>query len=53
MNTNIRFEKLGNGFWRAFDYASKMSGLYNADGTYHSGDLRLNWAFVIKNISGK
>ncbi len=53
MNTNIRFEKLANGFWRAFDYASKLSGLYNADGTYRSGDLRLNLDFVIKNIGGK
>lgn len=51
MKTSIRFEKLSNGFWRAFDYSSKMSGLYNEDGTYHSGDLRLNRNFVIKNIN--
>jgi hypothetical protein len=47
----IRFETLSNGLIRAFDYSTRTSGLYNADGSYRSGDLHLTLAFVLKNIS--
>ena len=47
----IRFELLNNGLWRAFDYSSKMSALYESDGTYHSGDLLLPKQFVISQIA--
>lgn len=43
---NLRIERLSNGFYRLFDYASKLSGLYHADGTYRSGDLRINSMIV-------
>jgi hypothetical protein len=33
-------EQLPNGLIRVFDYASKLSVCYNADGTYRHGDLR-------------
>ena len=52
MKNNIRFEKLPNGFYRFFDYASKLSGLYRADGTQHSGDLRLSRIWVLSQING-
>jgi hypothetical protein len=35
-----RVEQLPNGLIRVFDYASKLSACYNADGTYRHGDLR-------------
>ena len=34
-----RVEQLSNGLIRVFDYASKLSACYNADGTYRHGDL--------------
>jgi hypothetical protein len=52
MKNSIRFERLANGYYRAFDYGSKLSGLYNADGSYHSGDLRLTKSFVTSQING-
>ena len=51
MKTNIRFTLLANGYYQAFDYATKFSGLYNVDGSYHSGDLRLARSFVLANIT--
>jgi hypothetical protein len=33
-------EHMPNGLIRVFDYASKLSVCYNADGTYRHGDLR-------------
>lgn len=33
----MRIELLPNGYYWVFDYASKLSGLYNMDGSYHSG----------------
>ena len=47
----IRFEKLANGLWRAYDYGSKLTGLYNADGSHRSGDLRLRRDYVISRIA--
>jgi hypothetical protein len=47
---DIRVEKLPNGFYRFFDYGSKLDGLYNPDGTMRGGSLRLNKKFVQKKI---
>jgi hypothetical protein len=48
---NLRIELLQNGFYRVFDYSSKMSGLYTKDASYHSGDLRLAWYVIVELIS--
>jgi len=49
---NLRIEKLTNGYYRVFDYSTKWSGLYNEDGTYHSGDLHLSFWTVVTLING-
>ena len=39
MSDRYRVEWMENGLIRVFDYASKFSGCYNADGSYRHGDL--------------
>ena len=51
MAKDIKVEKLPNGFYRFYDYASQLSGLYNPDGTMRSGDLDLNKKFVQTKIA--
>ena len=50
LEKDIRVEKLPNGLYSFFDYASKLYGLYNPDGTMRSGSLDLNQKFVLKKI---
>lgn len=40
MTRSLMFEILPNGFVRVFDRASGLSGLYEMDGSYRSGDIR-------------
>ena len=50
LEKDIRVEKLPNGLYSFFDYASKLYGLYNPDGTMRSGSLDLNQKLVLKKI---
>jgi len=38
----FRAELLPNGYYRIFDYASGLAGLYTRDGHHQHGDLRLS-----------
>ena len=40
MSDRYHVEQLPNGLIRVFDFASKLSACYHADGTYRHGDLR-------------
>ena len=42
---------LPNGLYRLHNRASGLYGLYHADGTYHSGDLRRSPDFVVERIA--
>src|SRR5205823_2565883 len=40
MPNSYRVERLSNGLIRVFDYATKWSSCFNADGTYRHGSMR-------------
>lgn len=40
-HTRYHVEPLPNGLTRVYDRASGLAGLFNADGTHRSGDLRV------------
>ena len=40
--SRYRAKRLDNGLVRVYDYESKLTGLYNKDLSYRSGDLRLS-----------
>ncbi len=43
-----RAELLSNGLIRVFDYATKSSALFTAEGEYHSGDDSIPFVEVTK-----
>jgi len=48
---HIRFTLLNNGFFQLYDYQTGLSGLFNVDGSKHSGDLSINAEFVKNTIN--
>lgn len=44
-------EPLQNGLYRIYDYKSGLAGLYNPDGSYHSGDYHLPRFYVQQLIA--
>ena len=50
--TDLRATWLCNGYIRVDCYLSGLVGLYNADGSYRHGDLRLRRSVVLALVGG-